>query len=132
MLRVSASVRSGISGESYIDSAAGGPPSRPRLVPFNPSRVPVPFPGVNSVSDSRFTGHRITSQQAKVCKVNSQNGELESVKQSGSHDELAMGIHYVRSLGADQLAVNGSTDAGSSSPAISHVSWRDPNWMTRG
>jgi axial budding pattern protein 2 len=91
-----------------------GPLSRPRLVPFTSStRVPVPQSLVSpSVPDGNFVGNRIASQKAKLCKVDSRNDnlviEVGILKPSGTNDELTMGIHYVRSLGADQLAVDGA------------------------
>jgi len=102
-----------------------GPPTRPRLVPFTSStRVPVPQALVSpGVPDGNFTGKRISSQKAKVCKVDSQDDNLvieSGMKPSGTNDELTMGIHYVRSLGADQLAVDGGTGA-KSSPTVSNV-----------
>lgn len=92
-----------------------GPPTRPRLVPFTSStRVPVPQAigmGAPPAQGVGFVGNRITSQRAKVHKVASkdENGVAEepsNLKPSGTSEELRMGIHYVRSLGADQLAVH--------------------------
>ena len=102
-----------------------GPPTRPRLVPFTSStRVPVPQALVStSVPGGNFIGKRISSQKAKVCKVDSQNDNLViegGMKPSGTNDELTMGIHYVRSLGADQLAVDSDTGA-KSSPTVSNI-----------
>ncbi|KAF8159660.1 hypothetical protein B0H34DRAFT_796883 [Crassisporium funariophilum] len=121
------SLRSGRSGLSRDSSAEAsmGPPTRPRLVPFTSStRVPMPQAlVVANHQDIHFNGNRITSQRVKVCKIDSQNEELVvegAVKPSGSSDELTMGIHYVRSLGADQLAVNGGAGVGSS-PALSNL-----------
>lgn len=104
-----------------------GPPSRPRLVPFTSStRVPVPQTLVSSsVPDGNFIGNRIASQKAKFCKVDSRNENLiiegGIMKPSGTNDELTMGIHYVRSLGADNLAVNGAGTGPKSSPTPSNV-----------
>jgi axial budding pattern protein 2 len=107
-----------------------GPPTRPRLVPFTSStRVPVPQAigvGAPAVQGVGFVGNRITSQRAKVHKVVSkdENGVVEegsNLKPSGTSEELRMGIHYVRSLGADQLAVYGSTTGMGTSPAVSNL-----------
>ena len=104
-----------------------GPPTRPRLVPFTSSaRVPVPHALVSpSAPDSNFVlGTRIPSQKAKVFKVDSHNDNLVfegGMKPSGSNDELTMGIHYVRSLGADQLGVDGTAIGTKSSPTMSNV-----------
>jgi len=105
-----------------------GPPTKPRLVPFtNSTRVPVPQAiSAPSPSGSGFAGSRVTSQRAKVCesisKEGNTNGEGLGIKPSGTSDELQMSIHYVRSLGADQLAVHSGLVAGSSgSPALSNV-----------
>ncbi|KAF8963446.1 hypothetical protein BDZ97DRAFT_1820965 [Flammula alnicola] len=112
-----------------------GPPTRPRLVPFTSStRVPVPVPQVIGAPSAHhgagFVGNRITSQSAKVCKVDSTDMnvivEEGTMKASATSDELSIGMHYVRSLGADQLTVHrGSgtaTGSGSgSSPATSNV-----------
>ena len=103
-----------------------GPLGRPRLVPFTSStRVPVPQTLVSSsVPDGNFIGNRIASQKAKLCKVDSQNNNLViegGMKPSGTNDELTMGIHYVRSLGADQLAIDGVGTGPKSSPAPSNV-----------
>ncbi|KAF4610583.1 hypothetical protein D9613_006856 [Agrocybe pediades] len=113
--------RSGLSVESYADSAHMGPPTRPRLVPFTSStRVPVPALPVHT-QGSNFAGTRVTSQRAKVCKAESKDvlGPA-GMKANVSSDGLSMGIHYVRSLGADQLQVNGSSAPGSS-PTLSNV-----------
>ena len=104
-----------------------GPPSRPRLVPFTSStRVPVPQTLVSpSVPGGNFIGNRIASQKAKLFKVDSQNNHLAIeggiMKPSGTNDELTMGIHYVRSLGADQLAVDGTGTGPKSSSTPSNV-----------
>ena len=104
-----------------------GPLSRPRLVPFTSStRVPVPQTLASpSVLDANFMGHRIASQKAKLCKVDSQNNNLAIeggiIKPSVTNDELTMGIHYVRSLGADQLAVDAACTGLKSSPTPSNV-----------
>ena len=115
---------------------AMGPHAKPRLVPFtNSTRVPVPMPqvvamGVPASQGGSFTGNRITSQRAKVCKVDSQDAnavvELASapaVNRSSTGDELSMGMHYVRTLGVDQLTVQRSAGAGAtgSSPATSNL-----------
>ncbi|KAF8817545.1 hypothetical protein BYT27DRAFT_7153250 [Phlegmacium glaucopus] len=116
--------RSRLSRESSMEVSMG-PPTRPRLVPFTSStRVPVPQALVSpSVPGGNFIGNRISSQRAKVCKVDSQDDNLAiegGMKPSETNDELTMGIHYVRSLGADQLAVDGGT-AARSSPTVSNV-----------
>jgi axial budding pattern protein 2 len=104
-----------------------GPPSRPRLVPFTSStRVPVPQTLVSpSVGDGNFIGNRVASQKAKLFKVDSQNNNLlvegGMVKSSGTNDELTMGIHYVRSLGVDQLPVDVAGTGPKSSPTPSNV-----------
>jgi axial budding pattern protein 2 len=94
-----------------------GPPTKPRLVPFTSStRVPVPNP-----DGGGFTGNRIASQRAKVCKAEFKD-EVEGsrINASATADELSMGLHYVRSLGADQLAVN-NREGNGSSPALSNM-----------
>lgn len=125
-----------------------GPPTKPRLVPFTPSnRVPVPqVPQAIGIdlplpdgANTGFVGNRITSQRAKVCKVDSKDVIVEEgsmIKPSGTSDELSMGMHYVRSLGADQLTVHSAAQsaakggssaarvqgpAGPRSPALSNV-----------
>ncbi|KAH9479552.1 Axial budding pattern protein 2 [Psilocybe cubensis] len=104
--------RSGLSANSYAEVSMG-PPTRPRLVPFtNSTRVPVPHVVMPTGQGAGFASNRITSQRANVI--------VEGVKPSGSSDGLSMGIHYVRSLGADQLAVNSSHISGSS-PVLSNV-----------
>lgn len=127
-----------------------GPPTKPRLVPFTPStRVPVPqvpqaisigLPLPDGATNTGFVGNRITSQRARVCKVDSKDVIVEEgsmIKSSGTSDELSMGMHYVRSLGADQLTVHSAAahavtkgassatrvpgPAGPRSPALSNV-----------
>jgi axial budding pattern protein 2 len=123
--------KSGLSGESMGEMPMG-PPTRPRLVPFTSStRVPVPQAigmGAPPAQGVGFVGNRITSQRAKVHKVVSkdENGVVEersNLKPSGTSEELRMGIHYVRSLGADQLAVHaaGSITGMGTSPAVSNL-----------
>ncbi|KAF9054385.1 hypothetical protein BJ165DRAFT_1438452 [Panaeolus papilionaceus] len=115
--------KSGVSGESLMEQVPMGPPTRPRLVPFTSStRVPVPQAAVPATT--AFTGNRIASQRAKVMHVESPYPpeviveEHSGLKASGTSDELSMGIHYVRSLGVDQLAVQGPSE---SSPELSNV-----------
>ena len=109
-----------------------GPPTRPRLVPFTSStRVPVPQAigmGAPPGQGVGFLGNRVTSQRAKVHKVGSKDEnevveEGSNLKPSGTSEELRMGIHYVRSLGADQLAVHaaGLTTGFGTSPAVSNL-----------
>ncbi|KIM44917.1 hypothetical protein M413DRAFT_67650 [Hebeloma cylindrosporum] len=123
--------KSGLSGESMGETPMG-PPTRPRLVPFTSStRVPVPQAigmGAPPAQGVGFVGNRITSQRAKVHKIASkdENGVMEegsNLKPSGTSEELRMGIHYVRSLGADQLAVHaaGSMAGMGTSPAVSNL-----------
>ncbi|KAF8909383.1 hypothetical protein CPB84DRAFT_1515002 [Gymnopilus junonius] len=109
--------KSGLSGDSYAE-APMGPPTRPRLVPFTSSRIPVPQAHVPE--GNKFSGNRITSQRANVCESDSNDEAVDTVKSSGSGDDLAMGMHYVRSLGTDQLTVEGRPASGSS-PALSNV-----------
>ena len=117
--------RSRLSRESSMDVSMG-PSTRPRLVPFTSStRVPLPQALISpGVQDGNFVGKRIASQKAKFCKVDSQNDNLVidsgMMKPSGTNDELTMGMHYVRSLGADQLEVDGGTVT-KSSPTMSNV-----------
>ena len=103
--------RSGVN--STVLSLAEGPPppaivTRPKLVPFtSESRVPVPHrpvspPGLSN--DFQGGPHRVNSQTAKVWKGQKIAGGQDVLK-SRSGDELSMGIHYVRSLGADTDAV---------------------------
>jgi len=114
--------KSGLSVESYTDSVPMGPPTRPRLVPFTSStRVPVPQALAPTGQGNNFAGTRITSQRAKVCKVDSRDAVVPAgMKDNVSSDALFMGIHYVRSLGADQLQVN-SGSARRSSPTLSNA-----------
>jgi len=123
--------KSGLSGESTGEMTMGSS-IRPRLVPFtNSTRVPVPHAIGTSVPATQgvgFVDNRITSQRARVHKVNpkNKNGVVEegsNLKQSGTSEEFRMGMHYVRSLGADQSAVNasGSTTGMESSPAVSNL-----------
>lgn len=86
--------KSGVSGESLFE-AAMGPPTRPRLVPFTSStRVPVP-----DADAAVFTGNRIASQRAKVCKTDTGEAcEDTGLKASDTADDLSMGLHYMRSL----------------------------------
>ncbi len=131
------SLQSGLSGEgeSVMDMSMG-PHTKPRLVPFtNSTRVPVPMPqivamGVPTPQGGGFTSNRITSQRAKVCKVDSQGTgavvELASaptVNRSSTGDELSMGMHYVRTLGVEQLTVQRGAGAGAtgSSPTTSNL-----------
>ena len=105
--RFAQSIQSGrsaspLSHESFPDIPET-PATRPRLVPFTSStRVPIPQanPAPIAGEPAAFTGNRIASQRAKVFKPGE---DLTEVKESRSHDDLAMGLHYVRSLGADQL-----------------------------
>lgn len=108
------SFRSGVSGNSYGE--AMGPPTRPRLVPFTPSaRVPAPQVTGTSQHGNGFPSNRVTSQKANVILE-------DGVKTSASSDALSMGIHYVRSLGADQLTVSGGGgQVSGSSPVLSNV-----------
>ncbi|KAF9525155.1 hypothetical protein CPB83DRAFT_909422 [Crepidotus variabilis] len=112
------SEKSGLSGESLLESAMG-PPTKPRLVPFTSStRVPVP-----DLDGTQFNGNRVASQRAKVVKADSSsvNGTIPEefdVKVSATSDDISMGIHYVRSLG-DQLSVNHG--GRSPSPALSNI-----------
>ena len=109
--------KSGLSRESYTESPMG-PPTKPRLVPFTSSRIPVPQ--ANSPRGSNFSGNRITSQRANVCEDDTNEDGEPAVKPSGSGDDLTTSIHYVRSLGTDQLTVEGRPAFGSS-PALSNV-----------
>ncbi|KAJ3515530.1 hypothetical protein NLJ89_g1706 [Agrocybe chaxingu] len=115
--------KSGLSGESFVEVPMG-PPTKPRLVPFTSStRVPVPQATavVVGAPGGNFPPKRVASQYAKVCKVDSNGVSIEEgVNPSGTSDELTMGIHYVRSLGADQLAVNTSS-LGGGSPVLSNI-----------
>ncbi|KAJ7115899.1 hypothetical protein C8R44DRAFT_709347 [Mycena epipterygia] len=89
------SIRSGVSHHQNIESVG----VRPRLVPFT-SATRVPIPRVPSLSVEEPAGspsRRVTSQKATVLKEPS-----DGVKRSPTADELSMGIHYVRSLGADR------------------------------
>ncbi|PPQ91462.1 hypothetical protein CVT25_013719 [Psilocybe cyanescens] len=105
--------RSGLSGNSYAEVPMG-PSTRPRLVPFTSStRVPVPQVMVPSAQGVGFAANRITSQRANVIVE-------DKVKLNASSDALSMGIHYVRSLGADQLTVDAGHASGSS-PVLSNV-----------
>ncbi|KAF8636366.1 hypothetical protein AX17_003551 [Amanita inopinata Kibby_2008] len=87
--------------------------TRPRLVPFTgASRVPAPR-GASAYSLAKDVSvpvaKRVPSQKAKVWEFNSNDVvSTESMKKSGSGDELTMGLHYVQALGGDQVTV-GST-----------------------
>ncbi|KAF9485482.1 hypothetical protein BDN70DRAFT_795672 [Pholiota conissans] len=112
------SFQSGLSGEGEsVADMSMGPPTKPRLVPFTPS-TRVPIPQATAVPDPQgvpgFAGSRIASQRAKVCKVEGGEASADAdelgatLKRSGTSDELSMGMHYVRSLGADQLTMRSS------------------------
>ncbi|KAF8631868.1 hypothetical protein AX15_002138 [Amanita polypyramis BW_CC] len=103
----SCSLMSGIlqteAGERLRTQAA-----RPRLVPFtSANRVPVPQ-GQSAQSlakgSNASTARRVPSQEAKVWGANTEAAKL--VK-SGSGDELCMGLHYIQTLGDED--VNRST-----------------------
>lgn len=106
--------KSGVSGNSLFETAMG-PPTKPRLVPFTSStRVPVPDPDAVV-----FTGNRIASQRAKVCKTDSgENCQDSGIKASDTVDDLSMGLHYMRSLGVDQPA---SSNGGGNGSSLSNV-----------
>lgn len=105
---------SGLSRLSDVPQVAG---PRPRLVPFtSATRVPVPLlappPLAEGSSEDHHqlvtTTHRVASQSAKICdiSVNEEQADVSNqIKSSRSGDELSMGLHYVRTLGADQYAV---------------------------
>lgn len=117
------SARSGFTQESgSFVQALDVPPTRPRLVPFTSStRVPVPqLSPTGRPDEPNMLGsvNRIASQSAKVFKMDSLDEEVaqDGFKSSRSGDELTMGIHYVRSLGADLPSAIGSEPG---SPALS-------------
>jgi axial budding pattern protein 2 len=61
-----------------------------------------------------FTGNRIASQRAKVCKTDSaENSEDVGIKASNTADDLSMGLHYMRSLGAEPAPSNGGGNGSS-------------------
>jgi axial budding pattern protein 2 len=55
-----------------------------------------------------MAGKRVASQSAEVWKDDPNEGQLNSVK-SSSGDELSMGLHYMRALGADQPTVSANS-----------------------
>ncbi|KAK7060926.1 polarity establishment/cellular polarization [Paramarasmius palmivorus] len=82
------------------------PPERPRLVPFtSATRVPIPQMSVSSPDpsdgSSSIMSARVTSQTAQTTMWK-EAALPQTPSQSNSNDELSMGIHYVRALGADQ------------------------------
>lgn len=102
--------KSGISRDSVLETSMG-PPTKPRLVPFT-SSTRVPVPDADAVV---FAGNRIASQRAKVCKTDyGENGDDIGIKSSNTADDLSIGLHYVRSLGTDQLAPSNGGGNGSS------------------
>ncbi|KAK2463694.1 hypothetical protein APHAL10511_004445 [Amanita phalloides] len=77
--------------------------ARPRLVPFtSANRVPVPQ-GQSIHSLSKDVGlskaKRVSSQEAKVWKINTDGTTLAMPPESGSGDEFSMGLHYIQTLG---------------------------------
>ncbi|KAL0575913.1 polarity establishment/cellular polarization [Marasmius crinis-equi] len=81
-------------------------PTRPRLVPFMSStRVPIPQMSITSPDPSdgasSIASARVTSQTAATNMWKEAN-DPQTPAQSGSGDDLSVGIHYVRALGADQ------------------------------
>ena len=67
-----------------------------------------------------FTGNRIASQRAKVCKTDAgETSEDTGLKASDTADDLSMGLHYMRSLGTDQPAPNNAGNGSSMSNARS-------------
>lgn len=95
---------SGVSYHSIISEPTPATGLQPRLVPFtSATRVPVPRLSPGEVDPaSPVTTKRVASQNAKVF---SQRRASKEVKKSVSGDELTMGMHYVRALGADQRTV---------------------------
>ncbi|KAJ3571830.1 hypothetical protein NP233_g3505 [Leucocoprinus birnbaumii] len=105
---------------------------RPRLVPFTSStRVPIPVLSPNAgpstagmpVADSFFAdGKRITSHKAQIMKLPAPAAGRSGMKQSGSAEELRMGLHYVQALGADTKSPKDVTSPGVSSNVRSSFS----------
>ncbi|KAF4569762.1 hypothetical protein EYR40_008741 [Pleurotus pulmonarius] len=79
-----------------LDTPQLPPATRPRIVPFTSStRVPVPRIPTGSGKEGGKS-RRIPSQKAQI---------VHDTEKSGSGDDLSLGIHYVRALGADQRTV---------------------------
>lgn len=77
----------------------------PRLVPFtSEARVPVPhFPTLTSSSNLTHDGpKRINSQKALIWKQPRKSGDMSSVMEDRSRNELEVGLRYVQSFGAHQ------------------------------
>ncbi|KAJ8521729.1 hypothetical protein ONZ45_g1612 [Pleurotus djamor] len=112
-----------------LDSPRVPPPVRPRIVPFT-SSTRVPVPRMPSEAENKSRSRRVPSQKATV---------VQDVEKSVSGDDLSLGIHYVRALGADQrtLGTNASrptisTNARSSFSSLesSHLGHADPSSQT--
>ncbi|KAL1684220.1 hypothetical protein EV122DRAFT_200433 [Schizophyllum commune] len=92
------SVRSGksVSGLSFVSDVATS--TRPRLVPFKASRVPVPpMDPVAKRADGK--GNRVTSYTAEL------HPKPSDVTKSPSGDDMSRALQYVEGLGADQRTI---------------------------
>jgi axial budding pattern protein 2 len=80
-------------------------PVRPRLVPFtSANRVPVPQrQSVHSLGKNpdSLKAKRVSSQEAKVWRIEANQIRPAMPTKSDSSDELCMGLHYVQTLGGD-------------------------------
>ncbi|KAJ7588104.1 hypothetical protein C8J56DRAFT_860805 [Mycena floridula] len=103
------------------------PVHRPTLVPFtSASRVPVPQLSVNS---GGYPDNRVNSQSALPVW-----SDEEGVQKADSGDELSMGLHYVRTLGAENTAPSSltvSTNVRSSFSSLESSNHGHSNHITR-
>ncbi|KAL1743239.1 hypothetical protein HDZ31DRAFT_74997 [Schizophyllum fasciatum] len=92
------SVRSGksVSGLSFVSDVATS--ARPRLVPFNASRVPVP-PMDPAAKRTGGQGNRVTSYTAEL------HAKPAEVTKSPSGDDMSRALQYVEGLSADQRTI---------------------------
>lgn len=103
----SSSDRSRLSGilQAEAGERAQTPPARPRLVPFtSANRVPVPQgQSVHSLTKNPniSKAKRVSSQEAKVWRIDADQIMPAMPTKSESSDELCVGLHYIRTLGGD-------------------------------
>ncbi|PFH51890.1 hypothetical protein AMATHDRAFT_58101 [Amanita thiersii Skay4041] len=93
--------------EGEVRQRYEGPVPRPKLVPFTSvNRVPIPQDRSNTTANDHtfLTAKRAASQKAKIWRLAPRRGvQAEPMMQSENGDELSVGLHYVRTLGDDQL-----------------------------
>ena len=103
----SSSDRSRMSGilQAEAGERAQTPPARPRLVPFtSANRVPVPQ-GQSAHSLTKnpniSKAKRVSSQEAKVWRIDADQIIPAMPTKSESSDELCVGLHYIQTYGVD-------------------------------